>query len=116
MKESKLLKIAIIGSLIGIIILSYISEKSSLNNSNIREITDKTINEKVKIKGYITSLAESSGLYIITVKDDTGSIRVVVFKEEKINISKSDLIEVEGKITKYKEETEVVADIIRLIK
>lgn len=116
MKESKLLKIAIIGALMGVIILSYISEKNYLVGSDIKEIANKTIDEKVKIKGYITSIQETPGLYILTVKDSSGSIKVVVFKEEKIDISNDDSIEVEGKVTKYKEEIEIIADVIRLIK
>ena len=55
-------------------------------------------------------------MYILNVRDNTGEITTIIFKEEKINLSKNDLIEVEGKVSKYKDKIEIIADLIILIK
>ncbi len=116
MEEKNLLKIALISSLFGVLLILFISEKTDLSMSNIANITNSSIDQKVKIKGYITSLAETPGLYILNVRDNTGEITTIIFKEEKINLSKNDLIEVEGKVSKYKDKIEIIADLIILIK
>lgn len=114
MKDSTLLSIALSCSLIGIFLLLIISEKVNLDSSNISGITEKLNNKYVKIKGTITNSRETPGLLILDVKDNTGSIKVIAFKESQINLTKNQIIEVEGKITKYQDSLEIIADKITL--
>ena len=87
MQEKTLLKIALITSLVGILILLIILDKIDVSSSNINAINKTLIDKQVKIKGEITRITETPGLYIINVKDNTGNIDVIIFKEEKLEVS-----------------------------
>jgi len=114
MKESTLLKIALIGALVGIFIILFISEKIDLSESNIANITKSNLDQKVKIRGLVTKSYETPGLLILSIKDNTGTISVVVFKEENLTIDKNHVVEIYGTVTEYKEQIEILADEIRV--
>ena len=109
MDEKILLKISLIPSLVGILILLVILEKIDVSDSNISAI-DKNLSEKqVKIKGEITRIRETPAFSMINVKDDTGNIDVVVFKEKKLELKEGDIIQVEGQVTEYQGKLEILA-------
>src|SRR3989344_7817544 len=101
MNDNSLLKLSLICSLIGIFILIIISERIDISQSNIANITKNDVDKSVKIKGYITRLTETPGLYIMNIKDSTAEITTIVFKEDKINITRGSLVEVEWKVKEY---------------
>ncbi len=110
-----LLIITIICSLIGIFIILLIVENTELSISKIKDITEKHLETKVKISGKITSIKETPGLLILQVKDPTGKIDVIIFKDKKINITKNIQVEIEGKIQKYKSKLQITANKITLL-
>ena len=109
MKEKMLLKISLITSIIGILILLIILDKIDISDSNISSINKDLVDKQVKIKGEITRLTETTGLYIINIKDNTGNIDVIVFKEEKLELEKGNIVEIEGQVTEYQDKLEVIA-------
>ena len=109
MQEKTLLKIALITSLVGILILLIILDKIDVSSSNINAINKTLNNKQAKIKGEITRITETPGLYIINVKDNTGNIDVIVFKEEKLELEKGDIVQIEGQVTEYQGKMEVIA-------
>ena len=115
MDDNTLYKICLISALIGIFLILVIANKIEIKGSDIDNISEKNLNEKVKVKGYVTFFKETPGLYIMDIKDNTGNITVLAFKDEKINITKNSIIEVEGSLTKYDNELEINADIIRIL-
>jgi RecJ-like exonuclease len=115
MKEKTLLKIAIISSLIGILILLYISEHIEIKEFKISEITRDKLDERVKIKGDIIAIKETPGLYILTLKDKTSSIPIVIFKEEPLSLEHGMLIEIQGIVIEYKGIIEIQAEEIKII-
>ena len=114
MKDKTLLNVAIISSLIGILLILFIADKTSIPNSNIINITESLIGEKMNVAGKITSLKELPGVYLINLRDDTGEIPVIVSTTEKITLVKDQIIEVEGIVTKYKGKLEINADLIKV--
>jgi len=114
MDEKVLFKISLLSGLLGIFIIFLILERVDLNDSNIGSINLTLVDQEVKIKGYITNFKETPGLYLITIKDNTGEIPVIVFKENPINLSKNQLIEIYGIIVEYKSKPEVQAKTIKV--
>src|SRR3989344_3679984 len=98
-----------------ICLILVIANKIEIKGSDIGNISEKNLNEKVKVKGYVTFFKETPGLYIMDIKDNTGNITVLAFKDDKINLTKNSIIEVEGSLTKYNNELEINADIIRIL-
>jgi len=115
MKEKTLLKIAVISSLIGVLILVYISDSLSPKEYRISNLTRDKLGEFVDVKGSISTLRETPGLYIITLTDETFSIPVIVFKEENLTIEKGSLIDVKGNVIEYNGMLEIQAEEIKSI-
>lgn len=114
MKEKNLLKIALVTSLIGIFIILIVTEKADLFGYSIAKIDKSFVDRDVRIEGEIVKIKETPGLLILDVRDETGSIKVVAFKEEKIELKKGNKIEIEGKVREYRNELEIEAIAIKL--
>src|SRR3989344_2499030 len=98
MKESTLFKFALAVSLIGILALLIIVEKIELPLTNINSAKDTKDENLIKVKGTIEN-----------VKEETGNINVIVFKENNLNFTKNSLVEIEGKVQEYQGKNEVIA-------
>jgi len=115
MEETKLFKLALITSLIGLLILIIIAEKITLPNSSITETKGLPIDSYAKVQGKITNIIETPGLLILELQDNSDNIKVIVFKPIDVNLTKDQNIEVEGRVTQYKDEKEIQADLIKII-
>ena len=109
MQEKTLLKISLITSLVGILILLIILDKIDVSGSNINAINKTFLDKQVKIKGEITRIAETPGLYIMNVKDNTGNIDVIIFKEDILDLEKGNVVEIEGQVAEYQSKMEIIA-------
>ncbi|MEK6860938.1 MAG: OB-fold nucleic acid binding domain-containing protein [Nanoarchaeota archaeon] len=116
-QEKTLLKISLVVSIIGIFILYLISSKMSLNTINISEINEDLIDKEVKVRGMIKQYQDGPSVKILKVEDDSGFIKVVVFKNKDKNtdLKTKTNIEITGKIKKYKSELEIIAKTIRIL-
>ena len=113
MKDSTLLKIALSISLLGILTILLISEFTPLSLTNISDLQFKTLNQKVKVYGQITSITETPKIILFNLKDNTGEITILLFKKENVTLEKNQFIEVQGTLTEYKDKLEINADLIR---
>ena len=116
MQAKTLLKLSLIISVIGIFTLLLIIEKIEIKNSDISNISNYSLDQKVKVKGFISSVKNLPGILILTLRDNSGEITVIVFKEEEIELKKDMLIEVEGTLKEYKGKLEIEADKIKVFK
>ena len=109
MKEKDLLKVSLIFSLIGILLLFILTYELKVNLYEINSLSKDNLDDIVRIKGVIESFGETPGLYLITVKDNSGKLTVIAFKDEKIPLQKGLNIEVVGSVVEYKDEIEIIA-------
>ncbi len=116
MKEELLFRTALVFSLVGIIILLFLGNSIKLEHSNISDIDKTKIGENVKTKGMVVDKKELQSLYLFNIKDETGTIKVVIFKDNKdsVYLKKGQMIEVEGVVKKYKDELEIEANKITI--
>jgi len=114
MEEKNLLRIAIIISLIGVLILIIITEKIDISESNIAQITEKNIDQTVKIKGQITRITKTETIMILNIKDSTGEIKVTAFNPEESNLKTNQIVGINGKVTEYMNQIQIEADKIKI--
>lgn len=69
---------------------------------SISNITKENIGEYVRIVGVLTDIKETDELVILNVKDDTGEIKAIAFKNKQFNITENQVISIEGKVVEYK--------------
>ncbi|WP_432644570.1 exodeoxyribonuclease VII large subunit [Methanobrevibacter sp.] len=127
--DEKLLRIALITALIGIIGLIIFTPSVEVKKISINDITRSMIDEKVSIQGVITNIAQSSSKtsYFLTISDGETQITLIIFEKQAAEISSRNLdiedfknrkVEVIGTITEYKSDLELIlssGDSLRII-
>lgn len=116
MKDEKLLKISFCCSLLGILIILFITENLEVPESNIVNITKENLDETLSVSGKISYITETPGLLIINLQDNTGNITAIIFKEENISLEKNQIVTIEGKVIEYKGQLEIQADLLKIKK
>lgn len=117
--DDKLLKIALITSLIGIIGLIIFTPTIEVKEVKIEDINRGMIDEEVKINCVVQDVSQSSSKssYFLTVNDGTGQMPLIIFENQAselqsknfdINDLKDRKIEVAGKITEYNSQLELI--------
>ena len=117
MKEKTLLKIALITSLSGLLILYLISSNIELKEKNIEKITIENIDEFVKLKGIVKRITDTEKVTIMEITQPQ-EITVVLFKDKNTTtkIQKNNEIEIFGKVDEYEGKLEIIADRVRVIR
>ncbi|MDO5832400.1 MAG: exodeoxyribonuclease VII large subunit [Methanobrevibacter sp.] len=117
--DEKLLRIALITSLIGIVGLIIFTPSIEVKKVDISDITRAMIDEKVCIDGVITDIAESSSKtnYFLTLGDGESQIPLIIFEKQVAEIQSRNLdiedfkgrkVEVTGTVTEYKSDLELI--------
>ena len=127
--DEKLLRIALVTSLIGIIGLIIFTPSIEVKKVDIKDITRAMIDEKVCIDGVITDIAESSSRtnYFLTINDGESQLQLIIFEKQAAEIQSRNLdiedfkgrkVEVTGTITEYKSDLELIlssGDSLRIV-
>jgi aspartyl/asparaginyl-tRNA synthetase len=114
MKETTLLKIALICSLIGLIALYFISTKIEVKD--YKPILNKNIGEDVKLIGIVTKITDKGNVVFIEVNQQN-PITVVLFTEDdNLKLNSGDNVEVIGEVQEYNGKNEIIAQKIRVIR
>lgn len=119
MKENQLIKICLVGSIIGIISIYFVSFLFSAEEIKTGEITETFIGRKVKVSGSVDNIRfHNNGHIFFDLKDNTGSIDVVIWEDrvESLKLSGTDLskiengfgIELTGNVESYKGNLQIV--------
>ena len=127
--DDKLLKIALVTSLIGIIGLIIFTPTIEVKEVDIKDINQGMIDEEVKITGVITDVAQSSSktTYFLTINDGEAQIPLIIFESQVGEIQSKNLdiedfenrkVQVVGTVTQYDSELELIlssGDSLRII-
>lgn len=117
--DDKLLKIALVTSLIGIIGLLIFTPTIEVKKVEIKDITRGMIDEEVCIDCVVTDISQSASKssYFLTINDGTGQMMLIIFESQAAEIQSNNLdikdfegkkVEVVGKITEYKSQMEII--------
>jgi len=109
MEDSTLLKISLVISLIGVLLLYFMSESIEIDNVELMHIEDYK-DETVKLNGVIEEITTTESATFLKVKQYE-IIDVVVF--DYINLSSGDYVEVTGIVDEYNDGYEILAEKIR---
>ena len=116
MKEKTLLRIALICSVIGLILLFFISENISVSEVDLSKIDERDIGEDVKIIGEVLRVTDIGKVMFLEVgQEKVESVPILLFKDSDISLKKGDYVEIIGEIDDYKGEREIIATRVRII-
>lgn len=117
--DDKLLKIALVTSLIGLIGLIMFTPSIEVKEVKIKDIDRGMIDEEVSIDCVVSDVKSSKrgSSYFLTINDGTGQMPLVIFESQvsqmqtnnmDIQDFKNKKVNVVGKITEYNNEMEIV--------
>jgi len=116
--EARLTKISFVGTVFGLIVLYILVTQIHSFHVNISEIDKSYVGRTVNITGKITDLKISKGNVFFDLEDNTGGIKVVLWKDtlELLELSGVNVSEIKnenelniiGNIQLYKGELEVI--------
>lgn len=113
MQEKLLLKISLIGALIGILILFFLSEHFiNVDEVSIEKLDELNEGTDVKIKGIVRRLTDLEKIAILDISQPK-SVTVILFKEGNLTIKEGDYIQVVGEIEEYEGKMELIANEIK---
>ena len=127
--DDKLLKIALITSLIGLIGLIAFTPTIEVKEVDISDINRGMIDEEVSLDGVIVDVSQSSSKtsYFLTINDGEAQIPLIIFEKQVAEIQSRNLdieefeghkVQVVGTVTQYNGEMELVlssGDSLRII-
>ena len=113
MNEQHLIRLSIVGTIVGLVMLYFVSINMTSARANIGDITGSFVGNSVTVIGEVNGLYKhKAGHIFFNLKDDTGEIKVVlwddVVKQLKMNgidiskVKNGDSIEITGEIIIYK--------------
>ncbi|MBU0929871.1 MAG: hypothetical protein KJ623_02270 [Nanoarchaeota archaeon] len=114
MDNTKLFNICLLLSILGVFCLLIFGEFSELEETPIKDIDYRLMDQIVKTSGMIDNIRETKGLYILDLKENSDKIIVIIFKKGNLTFEKNSRISVEGSVTEYDGQTEIIAK--RIIK
>ena len=113
MKESTLLKIALICSLVGLVALYFISTIIEIKDYK-PNILNKNVGDDVKLNGVVTKITDRGSVVFIEVNQQN-PVNVVLFTDDdNLKLKSGDSIEVTGEVQEYKGKNEIIAQKIRV--
>lgn len=127
--DDKLLRIALITSLIGIIGMLIFTPSIEVKKVKIEDINRGMIDEEVSIDCVVTDIGQSASKssYFLTINDGTGQMQLIIFESQASELQTKSLsiedfknkkVTVKGKITEYKSNLELIlssGDSLRII-
>ncbi len=113
MEDKTLLKAALIASILGVLMLYYILEFSDVEEASVSLLNDESLGDKVLVKGNVIDIVNFENSKLIKI-DTKEKINVMIF-DDFLNLEKGDKVEVVGKVEKYNNDYEVIADEIRYL-
>ena len=116
MKEKTLLKLSLIFSVLGIIILLLISSNLKIDTKSIEKIEQEEIGNTIKVIGKIERITDMEKVMFITLaQQKTETVSVILFKDANITIPEGSYVEITGTLDDYEGKKEIIADKIRMI-
>jgi len=116
MLDKNLTKLSLVLAVLGLVMLTIFAYFVAPRDVKINEIGENMLGQTVKITGVVESLGTGSTIFV-TVTDETGKIKVVVFERNNINgnVKETGDVSVIGKVSLYKGEIEITASLVKAI-
>ena len=127
--DDKLLRIALVTALIGIIGLIIFTPTIEVKEVSIKDINRGMIDEEVRLDGVISDIAQSKSKtsYFLTINDGEAQISLIIFENQVAEIQSRNMdiddfknrkVQVVGTITEYNSDLELIlsnGDSLRIV-
>ncbi len=113
LKKIHIIKICLIGFLLSFTLIYLIEKNYKMQITEISNINSSLIEKNIKIEGKIIKQTLIKDILFFTLKDNTSQINIITFQTNQ-TLNKNQTYTVEGKITSYNKELEIIANKIEI--
>lgn len=113
MREKTLLQIALMVSVLGVVVLYFMSSQMELEEKVIEKIDSTDYEKDLKIKGNVERVTDMEKIVILEVSQPK-SITVVAFKDGDVDLEEGDSVYISGSVEEYQGKPEIIADEIKV--
>lgn len=115
MKETTLLKTALVCSLLGLVVLYFISAKIDIKDYRPSQLNEN-VGDDVKLIGTISKISQNNNVAFLEI-DYRSPVTVVLFTDDiNLSLKADDKIEVIGEVQEYRGKSEIIAQKIRVVR
>ena len=114
MKDSTLLRIALITSVIGLTALLITLDSIEIDEVAVSKLNNELIDETVEFTGVVKTVDQRDKVIKLVV-EQVKDVEVVLFTNQESGLEVGDLIKVVGEVERYNDEWEIIADTINHI-
>jgi len=117
LREYWLNRLSIFCAVLGVLLIGTYSVLEGPKNISIAEISEQNIGEKVRVRGIVSFAKLKENVAIFGIESNA-KIKCVIFNpeiEERIILQKGSIVEVIGKVQRYKSSLEIVVERVELL-
>lgn len=109
LKKYQIIKIVLIIFILSFTTIYYIEKNHKLELISISKINSNYLEKNVKIEGKIIKQTLNKNTLFLTIQDNTAQINIIAFQINQ-TLNKNQTYTIEGKVTKYQNKLEIIAN------
>ena len=111
MDDKTLLRIALIGSILGIVALFFISSEVGVTQQVISTLDEVPAGQEVEVTGVVLRAVDKDKVMFLEIAEEKiEKTTVVLFKRGNISVSEGDVVTVTGSVEEYEGKNEVIGN------
>jgi len=109
--QNRISIILLIISAVGILFLFFLSQNLAVKETQINNISNKDLGDKVLIKGKIKEIAyNQNSITILLENQNSSKIEIIMFTNKILNLKQNQTIRIYGKVDSYKSQLQIIVD------
>jgi len=114
MEESLLLKIALSFSLLGLVVLFFLTNNLKIEETKIENLTDVREDSIVRVRGVITDIRDYGKMANLEIAQPQ-RLDIIIFKSSNLSLQKGSFVDIVGEVREYNGRKELIASQIDVL-
>lgn len=116
MNDKTLLRIALLGSVVGVVILLLLSEQIGVQKEVISRLDGVPEGKEVEVVGKILRFSDKGKVAFVEIAEQKiEAVNVVLFKDRNITLREGDIVRVTGSVEEYEGKKEILGNRVVLL-
>ena len=111
MDDKTLLRTALIGTIVGVVLLYFISSQLSVGEQVIAQLDELPEGKEVKVTGVVLRVNDAEKVMFLNIAEEKiEDVTVVLFKSGKVDVKEGDVVTVVGSLEEYEGKKEIIGN------
>ncbi len=111
MHDKTLLRIALLGSVIGVVVLFFVSSQLSVGEQVIAQLDEMPEGKEVKVTGVVLRASDADKVMFLEIAEEKiEKVTVVLFKDGKVDVKEGDVVTIVGSLEEYQGKKEIIGN------